>query len=76
MSSSTAIPTSSGVGIDRDDTDLARATMRQDGAGRCGAVLGAAATGGTRLPWDASSSVVLAHCTRDESFQVCQLTLQ
>jgi ACS family tartrate transporter-like MFS transporter len=29
MSSSTAIPTSSDVGIDRDDTDLARATMRQ-----------------------------------------------
>jgi ACS family tartrate transporter-like MFS transporter len=29
MSSSTAIPASSGVGIDRDDTDLARATMRR-----------------------------------------------
>ena len=29
MSSSTAIPVSSGVGIDRDDTDLARATMRR-----------------------------------------------
>ena len=29
MSSSTAIPASSGVGIDRDDTNLARATMRR-----------------------------------------------
>src|SRR6266850_5408969 len=29
MSSSTAIPASSGVGIDRDDTDLARTTMRR-----------------------------------------------
>jgi ACS family tartrate transporter-like MFS transporter len=29
MSSSTAIPASSGVAIDRDDTDLARATMRR-----------------------------------------------
>jgi ACS family tartrate transporter-like MFS transporter len=29
MSSSTAIPASSGAGIDRDDTDLARATMRR-----------------------------------------------
>jgi len=29
MSSATAIPASSGVGIDRDDTDLARATMRR-----------------------------------------------
>src|SRR5262245_7913789 len=29
MSSSTAIPVSAGVGIDRDDTDLARATMRR-----------------------------------------------
>ena len=29
MSSSTAIPASSGVGIDRGDTDLARATMRR-----------------------------------------------
>ena len=29
MSFSTAIPASSGVGIDRDDTDLARATMRR-----------------------------------------------
>jgi MFS family permease len=29
MSSSTAIPASSGVGIDQDDTDLARTTMRR-----------------------------------------------
>jgi MFS transporter, ACS family, tartrate transporter len=29
MASSTAIPASSGVGIDRDDTDLARTTMRR-----------------------------------------------
>ena len=29
MSSTTAIPASSGVGIDRDNTDLARATMRR-----------------------------------------------
>jgi len=29
MSSPIAIPTSAGVGVDRDDTDLARTTMRR-----------------------------------------------